>query len=137
MKKKMLFAMIIALAALTISGAASEASVRNFGNFSIDMPDGWSENHSVNFISPNGLSGVVISTLPQNNAPLEVVARSVMMEMRGTDLYKRGDAYHFLFKTVQGFDGYSVVSANNDIIRILQVFGEHEDLNKIVNSLKP
>ena len=135
MKNKMLFATIAVLIALTC--AASEARVRNFDNFSIDVPDGWNENHSVNFISPNGFAGVIISTLAQNNAPLEVVARGVMTEMRGTDFKKTGDAYHFLFKTALGFDGYSVVSARNGIIRILQVFGEHEDLDKIVSTLNP
>ena len=136
MKKKMLFVTIAVLIALIC--AVSEARVRNFDNFSIDVPDGWSENHSVNFISPNGFAGVIISTIAgQNNAPLEVIARGVMTEMRGTGFKKIGDAYYFLFKTVQGFNGYSVVSARNGIIRILQVFGEHEDLDKIVSTLNP
>ncbi|MCL2011041.1 MAG: CAP domain-containing protein [Synergistaceae bacterium] len=145
MARKLYLAAAVALLAIfTMFAASSEAGVRRFGHFSIDVPARWDVDADVD----EDDDSVVVFTAPDESALLTIivienedgVALQEMAELMregygGANLRRSGDIYTFQF-VFEGFDSRAAV-AGNRIFALMAVTGDwHNDLNGMLDSFQ-
>ena len=134
--------MVAAVALLTVLmvfEASSEARVRRFGNFSIDMPARWKydddDDDVVVFGALDGSATLTVATIEnEDEDPLGEWAEAALEVYEGRNLRKSGNVYTFQFET-EGLDGRAAVTGS-EIFLILATAGRHNDLDGMLNSLQ-
>ena len=140
MKKTFVVVLAAFLAVFAVFGATSEAKVMEFEHFSIDLPVGWEveedePNSTVTFVAPDESAGLTVSIFDSGGQPLEIISEMLMTRLNGENLERVLDTYTFQFKN-EGFDCQGIVASDKDRVVFLSIIGEHDDIMRMISSLK-
>ena len=138
MKKKLAFILVCLL--MVMAPAVSFATVKNFANLSIDVPEGWqpTENGSVvALIAPDRSASMSIVVDSAQGLSVKELTDIFVAQMKGSTPESTGDGgFAFTFTPPNGVESHSVVYVEDNQYVMITMTGYHPDMDKILDSLQ-
>ena len=131
---------VCAFALMLLLSSAAFAVTKEFGRFTIDVPDGWSAsdegNGTTSIMAEDKSAALTVTINDLKGATLGEVAEQMSNALGGTkpDVDADGD-YSFDFSS-GGVASRAVMTGDNREYMMLSITGQHEELAGILNSIE-
>lgn len=138
MLKKSIGALAV-LAVLAFSAVAF-AEVKDFGDFTVDVPDDWAaaQNGTTVAITANDKSAAISVTVESTGGtPLKDLAAAFSQQLKGSEPALDDDVYRFTFTNPNGVESNAFLTENEDGKKycLIVVTGENPALGGILDSI--
>ena len=123
----------------------SQASVQKFGNFRVDVPNGWQgglQGSTLVVKNNRTTASVTVSFNKTDGESLSDIVENIYVQMDGRDLEQDDDGdYSFNFMDSAGAESVALITGDNDIYLAISLSGFDDeklqsDFNKILDSIE-
>jgi hypothetical protein len=137
-----MFVAALCLTFFTIASATAEP--RDFTDFSVDLPSGWTvqrEGSTTAFIAPDGSASLQVAVellTRMDGMSAETLAEAYAAELRGSRpvmVDNDPDYYSFTFTSPEGMESEASIVVSDRNFYLITVSGRHKDLAGLVESL--
>ena len=138
MKRSLALAAVLAL----VLSAAAFAGVQDFGEFKVDVPEGWTatqDGETVGIVKNDNTAAISITVDKTDGASAKEVAEAFVEALNGKGLKKDGEGYTFTFDNGNGVTSEALVVTDDGKYALFVITGKDnapQDVAAIVSSLQ-
>ena len=136
--KRLVLAAVLALALTT----AAFAGVQDFGNFTVDVPAGWTaeqDGETVGIVKNDNTASMSITVDATEGATIKELADAFVDALNGRNLKADGGNYTFEMTNANGVDSKAFLSGEGGKYALIVVTGLEnapDEISAIINSLQ-
>ena len=140
----MLRKICVCVVLVVMMSSSAWSRVQRFGNFSVDVPSGWSgelQGSTLVVKSDTQNASMAVAFARTGGASLSDIAERLYIQMEGEGLQQDEDGdYVFTFKNRAGGESYAMITGDEDYYLVLSLTGYdieelEDDFNTIMDSL--
>ena len=133
---------VLAVVFAVFSAAMAFAGVQDFGNFTVDVPEGWTatqDGETVGIVKNDNTASVSISYDSLDGASLKEIADAFVEALNGKGLKDEGGTYSFSMTNANGVESKCYLSGDDKNYALIVVTGGEnapDDVMAMMDSLK-
>lgn len=130
---------VLAVSAVLAFSVAAFAEVKDFKDFTVDVPDDWTaaQDGTTVAVTANDKSAAISITVDTTDgASMKDLAAAFVEKLKGSGLEEEDGVYTFTFTNENGVDSKAILNGEEGKFCLIVITGENPKMSDILDSVK-